>query len=72
VKLITLNVDPNELFHALKEAVSDDIDEEEVLKRYSVHLPADEHALDPTSLVEARDQTRSFVISELIRHSNTF
>jgi hypothetical protein len=56
VKLITLNVDPNELFRALKQAVSNDIDEEEVLKRYSLDLPADEHALDPTSFVEARDQ----------------
>lgn len=56
VKLITLNVDPQELFRALKEAVSNDIDEEEVLKRYSLALPADEHALDPTSFVDAREQ----------------
>ena len=55
VKLITLNVDPNELFHALKETSG--IDEEEfVLKMYSLDLPADEHTIDPTSFSEARDQ----------------
>lgn len=54
VNLITLNIDPNELLHALKDTSG--MNEVEVLKRYSLDCPADEHTLDPTSFSEAFDR----------------